>query len=337
MKKSELQDLLGYSVYPKKEREKMKERGLYYPDGSFKPDTQIKREKALAGEHPLLETPLTGERPFEYWSERFRKRQEQWKETSSDEQNHVQISFKGDTIINFIGDTHVGSPNTFYDRLESELTAIINTPNSYVIMVGDLVDGFFWTPAVFEALEPVQEQYAYTDSMLRHLAKSRKLLIGFGGDHDQWPKKMGIDPYYKFSSELHAYYMHGVGFLTAKVDEQVYKLTGAHRLPGHSIRDNTWAAKRASAEIQGSEIYFSGHTHKKGHSLQAIKSFGGEAKKVHFISLGPYKSTDEFSRKHGWAQQSPEEMFGSSIILRADGHKIDYYDDILEANSPESS
>jgi len=324
-------------IYSKKASKEMIERGLYtnQNESSFKSERDVKRELALKGEFPVFETPMVGqERPFEYWSERFRARQEQFKESSilTDHQ-HVTIQFNEDTIINFIGDTHVGSPNVFYDRIEQELTAIVNTPNSYVILCGDLVDGFFFNPAEFSAMEQPEEQWSYIDSLMKFLASNKRLLIGFGGDHDGWPKKMGTDPYYKFSNDLNAYYMQGVGHLTAKVGDQEYKLTGAHKLPGHSIRDNTWASKRASAEIQGADIYFSAHTHKKGHSLQAIKSFGGDARKVYFISIGPYKSTDDFSRKHGWAQQSEEEMFGCAIKLSKDKKKIEYFDSILEANS----
>ncbi len=330
-------DDVGHQVYSPKEIKKMRERGIFTGpnEKDFKPEMEVKREFALKGELPVFETPLPGqEKKFDYWSERFRKRQEQYKETATlVEKQHVEISFKEDTIINFIGDTHVGSPEVHYDRLEQELTAIVNTPDSYVILLGDLVDGFFFNPPQALQMEQPQEQWAYVDSLMKYLSSNKRLLIGFGGDHELWATKSGPDPYYKFSQDLGAYYMHGVGHLTARVGDIPYKLTGAHKLPGHSIRDNTWAPKRASAEIQGADVYFSGHTHKKGHSLQAIKDFGGLARKVHFLSLGPYKSMDEYSRKHGWAEQSIEEMFGCSVVLRKDKEKIDYFDDILEINS----
>jgi len=332
-------DDIGYQVYSPKEIKKMKERGIFTgsKEKDFKSDMEVKRELALKGELPVFETPLPGqEKTYDkYWAERFRKRQEQYKETATlIEKQHIEISFKEDTIINFIGDIHAGSPEVHYDRLEQELAAIVNTPNSYVILLGDLVDGFLFNPPQSLQMEQPQEQWAFIDSLMKYLAGNKRLLIGFGGDHDlSWSLKSGIDPYRKFSQDLGAYFMHGVGHLTARVGDIPYKLTGAHKLPGHSIRDNTWAPKRASAEIQGADVYFSAHTHKKGHSFQAIKGFGGVARKVHFLSLGPYKSMDEYSRKHGWAEQSIEEMFGCSIVLRKDKEKIDYFDCILEANS----
>lgn len=320
-------------IYSDEEIKDMKERGLYYSDGSFKDDRQIKKDLALKGEFPVFETPLPMNKDFlGYWSPRFKQRQSEYKESET-RRELVEISFPETSIINFIGDTHVGAPETYYERLETEIQTILGTPNSYVILVGDLVDGFFFNPAQMEQIEQTPEQYSYIDSLLKFLSANKRLLVGFGGDHDLWPMKMGSDPYAKFAQDLGAYYMQGVGHIKAKVGEFEYKLTGAHRLPGFSMYNNTHPLMRASKEIQGADVYFSAHTHVKGYSQQAIKDFGGDAHKVHYISIGPYKSDDDYSRKRGWAQLSPQEMFGSAVKIHKDTKQIEYFDDILEANA----
>ena len=309
--------------------DKMSERGIFInPNGEFKSEKEIRRNNE---ELPILETPKKFPRDFDYWSNRFQKRQETWQETSDVETDHVTIQFKGDTIINFIGDTHVGSPLTHYKRLEQEIKAIVDTPNSYVVLVGDIVDGFFFNPAQMEEMEQAPEQFAYMKALVNHLADKKKLLLGYGGDHDGWIKKLGLDPYEQFNN-IGAYYMQGVGHLTAKVGGQEYHLTGAHRLPGFSMYNNVHPQVRASREIQGADIYFSGHTHTKGHAEQAINVFGGSSRKTHFISIGPYKPSDEYARKLGFAQQSPANMYGCAIKLSADEKEVIYYDDILRAN-----
>jgi hypothetical protein len=154
--------------------EPMQEKGIFISPNEFESDKHIKRK---LGDTPILETPKTFPRTFEYWSDRFRRSQEIYKETSDIETDHVSIQFKGDTIINFIGDCHVGSPVTHYDRLEQEIKAITDTPNSYVILVGDLVDGFFFNPAQMEQIEQPPEQFDYMKSLIDHLAKNKKLLI----------------------------------------------------------------------------------------------------------------------------------------------------------------
>ncbi len=307
----------------------MQEKGIFINPDEFESDKHIKRK--LASELPVMETPKTFPRNWEYWSDRFKREQNIYRETSEIETDHVTISFKGDTIINFIGDAHVGASTTHYDRLEKEIKSIMETPNSYVILVGDLVDGFFFNPAQMEEVAQTPEQFLYMHALIDYLAKNKKLLIAYGGDHDGWSKKMGADSYEQFN-KLGAYYMHGVGHLTAKIDDQEYKITGAHRLPGFSMYNNVHPQMRASKEIQGADIYFSGHNHAKGHSEQSIPMFGGEARKVHFISIGPYKSSDEYSRKIGYPQQSPESMYGSAVVLHANTKEVSYFDDILKAN-----
>lgn len=307
----------------------MQEKGIFINPNEFESDKHIKRK--LANEFPIMETPKKFPRDFSYWSDRFQRSQEIYKETNDIETDHVTIQFKGDTILNFIGDCHVGASTTHYDRLRQEVEAIVDTPNSYVVLVGDLVDGFFFNPAQMEEVEQAPEQFLYMHSLIDHLVKNKKLLIGFGGDHDQWAKKMGADPYEQFNN-LGAYYMHGIGHLTAKVDNQEYRITGAHRLPGFSYFNNTHPLARAAREVQGADIYFSAHTHQKGHSEQAIKEFGGEARRTHFISLGAYKPTDEYLRKLGFAQMNEKEMYGSAIKLLANRKEIQYFDDIIKAN-----
>jgi predicted phosphodiesterase len=321
-------------TYTEEEILKMKERGIYTnPDEeSFRSDKDIKREKAISGELPVFETPLAEDKGFHYWSQRFQERQEQYGETTQI-RDRVNIRFpQNDILITFIADTHPGNPQAHYKRLEQEVETIINTPNSYAVLVGDLVDGFFFTPAVHEAMEAVPEQFKYMESFLKYLSANKKLLVGFGGDHDGWTKKMGIDPYAKFEGDLGAYYIHGVGHLTFSVGDIDYKLVGAHQLPGFSMYNNVHPQMRAAKEVQGADIYFSGHNHQKGHSEQAIKEFGGNARRVHYMALGPYKPTDEYSRKKGWAQQSPDEMYGASVILSANKKQVKYYYDIIEAH-----
>lgn len=315
--------------------DEMKERGIYTGGNKedFESEETIKRRLALEGDLPNMETPIPTKKDFEYWSSRFRARQAQWKETSQVEKNHVVINFKKDVIINFIGDIHAGSPWTDYRRIHQEIEAIANKPNSYVILGGDLVDGYFFNPAQMEQIEQTPEQVAYMQSLIDYLAKEKRLLVAFGGDHDGWSKKMGIDPYYDMPQRTGAYYMHGVGYVELNVGDENYRLIGSHRLPGHSMYNNVHPEMRLSREVQGGDLYFGCHTHTKGYAQQAIKGYGDNSKKVHFLSVGPYKSMDNYSRKKGWTKQSEKEMYGSAVRLHSKNKIITYYDSVLEANS----
>ena len=312
---------------------KENERGLYYgsDENSFKRRTEIIRNMII--DTPEMVTPLPERKDFLYWSQRLKERQDQYRETSTHPE-HITIKFPETTILNFIGDTHIGSPDTDYKRLEREINIIANTPNSYVVLLGDLVDGFFFNPAQFKQVEQPPEQWEYVNALLTFLASNKKLLVAISGDHDQWPTKMGVDPYAEFADNFQAYYMKGVSYMSIVVGETEYKITGAHRVPGHSMYNNAHPQMRAErfGGAAGSDIIVAGHTHRKGHSEQAYKTFPGISQVSHYISLGPYKATDDYAQKLGFSKLSPEEMYGCAVVLNKDTHNVTYYHDIIQAN-----
>ena len=311
----------------------MKEQGLYYPDGSFRTDKDIKK-KIAREDLPLFETPLAERKSFtDYWSPRFIQRQEEYQSAQEQTTNHVTISFPDSILLNFIGDTHVGG-DCDYRRLEQEVRSIIETPNSYVMVLGDLIDGFFFNEAQMAEIEQAPEQIKYVRSLLSYLGENHKLLIGWKGDHDRWHDKMGHSMYSDFAEFTHAYLMKGVGYATLKVGSQEYKLTGAHRLPGSSIYNKNHPQKRALVfgGAYGSDIVVSAHNHQKGYSIETLTGFGNEEHKVHQIALGAYKCQDDYSQKLGFAKQTPSQLFGSSVRLDSQEHSIRYWDDVLQAH-----
>jgi hypothetical protein len=311
------------------------EQGMFYPDGHFESDNDIRRRLALENEiTPIMETPLPIERDFFYWSNRFIRRAGEFNETQQ-RRDHVTIQFDAEpTIINFIGDLHIGSPDTDYHRIQQEAEAIVNTPNSYVLAIGDWVDGFFFNPAQFEQIEQSPEQFNYMRQLLKYYADHRRLLVAWGGDHDLWANKCGADPYAAFSEATGAYYMQGVGYLTARVGNIEYKISAAHRHNGFSIYNKAHAAIRLYRDgAEGADICVTAHSHQKAHHIQAVHEFGGNARNVEFISVGPYKATDEYSRKKGHPRQAPAEMYGQAIVLDPTIKKVTYYHDIIAANA----
>lgn len=310
--------------------------GLYYgpSEADFVAGNEIKRKLAMQGELPTVDTEIPIQRDWRYWDSRFRDRQSQYKETlQAPDRNHIHVTFKQRTCLNFIGDLHVGSPHTDYDRITQEAETIVNTPDSFVVAMGDWVDGFFFNPAEMHQMEQPFEQRQYMISLLQHFAEHDRLLLSLSGDHDMWASKMGIDPYEQFAGRFGAHFMNGVGYMTAQVGEAEYKLSMAHRHNGFSIYNHAHPAMRLMREeAQGADILVTAHTHRKGYARQAVKEFGGDSRKVDFIVVGPYKATDDYSQKKGFSDQTPNEMFGSAIILEAGEKRVTYYDDILHAN-----
>jgi len=309
--------------------------GLFYPDGSFKTEQELKREAILNKQSPdpIFETPLPKTKDFSYWSNRMQERQAQFQETN-ERVKSVEISFPDTTILNFIGDIHAGSGETDYARLEQELKLITNTPNSYVILIGDIIDGYAFNPGQMEEIEQVPEQIMYYRSLIRFLADHKRLLVGFSGDHDgSWQQKVGVNIYNEFAEDTGAYYMEGVGYITAYVNGIPYKIVVQHRPRGHSIYNNSHGAMRLGREAEGADIAVVGHNHCKGVSQQPVKEYGGSSRLVTYVAVGPYKKSDYYSRKMGYVDSSdPDSLYGASVILHKDKKLQTPYFDILEGN-----
>jgi len=274
------------------------------------------------------ESPISQPPDFKGWSKRFKERQRNFIQDSQD----VMYTFLVPSMINLLSDLHVGHPSTNYKRIEDEINAITGTPNSYVILAGDLIDNMNWNPGQFEQMEQTPEQVGYIRSVLKHLAGANKLLHHIQGDHDGWLAKGGMD----IQKELPAMGVsvsNGPTFFHLSVGKQKYELAGAHQLPGHSIYNNTHPQMRAArfGSMHGADVIFSGHNHKKGISTSYTHELG-EPKEVTYIALGPYKATDSWLLKKGFPSQNPKEMFGASIYLGDKKHEIETDLDIVRAN-----
>jgi len=316
----------------------MKKEGLYRgpSEDDFATDKQIKRELAEKGDLPVMNTPVPEKKDFDYWSARFVERQRQFEEVGEMVNNHVEISFPKTICLNFIGDLHAGGANVDYERIAQEANMIVNTPDSYVLLLGDLIEGFFFNPAQMEQIEQVPVQHKYMRELLRFYADNKKLLIGWTGDHDAWAKKYGISAYSDFSDATGAHLMSGVGYATLNVGDQTYKITGAHRFPGSSMYNKVHSGKRSVVfgGSRGSDIVVSAHTHGKGHAQDSMTGFGGKAEDVHIINVGPYKWNDGYAQKLGLTPiaNSVGQMYGSAVILNSKDKDIRYFNDILKAN-----
>jgi len=139
-----------YQVYKTEAQRKkwkedyMKEKGLYYPHGEFKTDKQIKRELALKGELPIFESNVKYPRDVYYYLDRAKMIGDLMKESSPRADKEIKIHFSKTSILNISGDWHYGHPNTDTDRIKQELEVIENTPDSYLVLTGDLLHGIHW-------------------------------------------------------------------------------------------------------------------------------------------------------------------------------------------------
>lgn len=82
--------------------------GLYYPDGSFKSEAEIRRQAILKGEAPIFDTPRKQiEQGLQYWAGRTIERQTRFFETVELE-NNVAVTLPNTSLVTFQADQHIG-------------------------------------------------------------------------------------------------------------------------------------------------------------------------------------------------------------------------------------
>lgn len=300
----------------------MKELGLFYLDGTFKSAQEIRSK--LAQESIVHRTPLRDGAPYSFddWTSIMLRRQKDREAFSPPNHVSIEIPSKEPIQLVFFGDVHGGSQEVDYERFSKDVAFVKETPNTYAIAVGDLIDGYFWGGATQgEDMANLDEQNLFIQSALKEM--KGKLLVGFKGDHDGWAEKTGVTMYHQFEQEYKAHYMEGLGYISLKVGDVEYKLAGCHRHNGFSIYNHAHAAIRVWLDdAEGADICFTAHTHKKAIDLQDVKEFGGTAREAYFLSLGTYKRSDLYSRKKGFSSQTSNQMGASALILDPNERKI---------------
>lgn len=305
----------------------MTEKGLFRGRGesSFEPDSKIKSRLAKANILP----PSTSKRDINYWLDKASRRSKDMNADTMALNCLVEVELPIGTIINYIGDLHVGHPNTQYDRIKREIEVIKHTKNSRVALMGDLVDGMWWGgTAQSEQSATLEEQFQFLNMLFQELGP--KVIFAVSGEHDsKWASKTGLDPYCFFPEDTP--YVRGVAEVNINTGNQTYHTINAHKLRGHSIYNNTHPQMRASREIQGADGYFSFHNHNKALATQPVRRLNG-TEMVAFGAGGAYKTDDEYSQRSGWIRQDVNQMFGFSVLYGGKNNSIDMEADIIRAH-----
>lgn len=309
----------------------MNQLGLYYPNGNFKSDSDIKRDLALETPPPILKTPRKSiTKGFDYWNDRAREEQRLYMETE-ESSNYAEIELPDTSLVTFQADQHIGGAYVDHDRLRQEAEVIVNQNGSYIFLLGDLIDAFSFNPAQYSDIQQIQEQIEYAKAYVKFLADSGKLLGVWTGNHDQWVKKAGFNPYRYILDGIDTYYFHGIGYVKIGIQGAEYRITGNHIFKGNSQFNNSHPQRRAMNEsARNSHIVVGGHWHTKGIQQQAFQVFGGESEVCTMIALGTYKATDEYIKTYGFNNRSSTDMYGVTVQLEAGKHQVvPYYDTLL--------
>ena len=309
----------------------MKEFGIFRSgnESSFQSDKEVRKKLILDGQFPEIhQKDFSKRKSLSYWTQRAEQRSQDLNEATGVLDTLLQVELPPWAIIALMGDFHFGHPKTDHKRIEQEVLAIKDSKRGFVVLGGDLVDGMWWGGnSQSEQSANLEEQYRFLNSLFDEL--KGRVVVAVSGEHDsKWASKAGIDPYILMTEVSNIPYVRGIAEVTINTGNQRYDLVTAHKLRGHSMYNNVHPEMRAGKELQGADIYSGHHTHTKGYSQQAIRSFG-DSKVVSYISNGPYKNTDDYGERSGFTRQKTDQLFGHLIQLNPEQKDVKIDDDIL--------
>jgi hypothetical protein len=289
---------------------------IYLPDG-----TEHKvREDIIQGKMITFDKPEGIE--TQKWFDESERRQEIRNEVE-DMYDYAKIEINSDRpiAVGITGDWHLGG-NVNTRMLEKEIQILAEHPLvAGGFFMGDLTDSANFNPAQDENSFSLEEQTEWLYSILNTIGEDR-ILAMWRGNHDyKWERKHGISKYKGLSSKYNCPVFYGPAYVDFFLNDVNYRMMGSHKLRGNSIYTNAHPAVRGHREVQGLDLTFSGHLHKKGKVEQSVKEFNS-ARKVYSITTGTYSEGSGYAKDSGFGTQKSEEQGMWWAILSHDRKMI---------------
>lgn len=189
--------------------------------------------------------------------------------TAKSSQDKATFVIKTDEPIYVLalGDAHFGSWGTDYEVLKSITDEILNTPNLYVILLGDLLQMSIKLRGVLEVSDnalPPKFQMMLLDSWLKEI--SHKVICSTWDNHAVM-REENVTGYSKYAEifERHHIYFNGIGHLDLGVGTQIYKIAVSHFFRGYSIENPCHGGMRYMRRMANDrEIAMAGDSHNPG-------------------------------------------------------------------------
>ena len=211
--------------------------------------------------------------------------------------------------IAFAGDLHMGGGFTSHDAIKSTIEFILDTPDLYVSLCGDIFEGFlpkFYSAEAREQMPAsVKSQIQAYRSLLRELNKAGKLIAVSYGDHDaQWfETSIGFNPA-KHAIHDRVPYFPGRAIIKLKLGNQRYFIVQNHRERNTSQWNRVHPSRRQFDKFPG-DVMVTAHTHQPSfqmdYQLQQAREAGlGIGGKVWYVVCGTFKTGPDIYTIRSW-------------------------------------
>lgn len=285
--------------------------------GTFKSVNEIVYEGIDKSEPIYKEDPYKEVTFDQMMDEMIRRREARREIEGIPDAAEIEIRTNTPIVIGLFGDQHMAGKEVDYEMLRRDVHFIAENPKCYTILGGDVVDGAAFNPAQDDKIASFGEETSMAIKMFDMLGGD-SILAALQGDHDMWSEKGGATLYNSFRERYKTPLMRGSSVIVLKVGDIEYRIVCAHQLAGNSIYNDTHPENRESKfGRQGADIYAGFHNHKKALSQQAVSIAGSGSKMQTFVAGGPYKLTDSYSAKKGYAkkEQSNESTVGAVWLV----------------------
>jgi len=191
-----------------------------------------------------------------------------------------KIKTKNPICVVVLGDLHMGSWATDYDLLQQITDEIVNTPNLYCILVGDLLQMSIKLRGVLEVSDnalPPKWQIKFLESWLKEVYP--KIICSTWDNHSVMREEnaTGFSQYAELMGRV-AIYHDNIGHTDIHVNNQIYKVAAAHFFRGRTIYNPVHGQMRYMRMTSNDrEICVAGDSHEPG---VLIYNEGGTKKRV---------------------------------------------------------
>lgn len=189
------------------------------------------------------------------------------KATSSQDTGDIIFDVDHPICVVGLSDTHIMSWGSDHDLFASITDEIIETPNLYVALLGDLQQMSIKLRGVLEVTDnmfPVELQHAYIESWLADI--QHKVLFACWDNHAvQREEDQAGFSHFAYLMKRHAIYHSGIGHPNVRVGGETYRFAVSHHFQGRSMVSPVYGAQRYLIQ-QGHdrEIAWAGDSHIPG-------------------------------------------------------------------------
>lgn len=240
------------------------------------------------------------------------------KHEASTAQDDATFHFDSDVVkVIALSDTHLGSWSADYELFERITDEILNTPNLYVILAGDLVNMAIRMRGVMEVSDDLLTPKLQMDYLISWLDEMKGRVLFAGWDNHAVIRQEELAGYSQVAhilSERTVYY-NGIGHANVIVGDELYPVAMSHFFRGKSAANPCYGPQRyILTEGIDREIAIAGDSHVPG-----MMTFMLGGKRRVAINTGTTHTNSGYAKRFFSLQSHP--IF-PCFVLSGERHEI---------------